>query len=157
MANEFTTYITLYAQKSKNLFFNSFSKNMKMREKTSSLCSKKKTYVNLEKSSTKTKIKWLSLRLLVLVGPNKSMWINSKGLIVMTSLIVLKKDLVCFSSWHASQMRSFLNCKLGMPFTDSLELIQDRWSNKIWHNLLSINQLCNKGFKIVYDDSLAMF
>ena len=44
-------------------------------------------------------------------GPNKFMWINSNGLDVMISLIDFKEDLVCFPSWHASQMRSFSNFK----------------------------------------------
>ena len=49
-----------------------------MYEKASSLYSKKKIHVNLEKSSTKiktktkTKIKQLPLRLSVFVGPKKS-------------------------------------------------------------------------------------
>ena len=55
MVNEFTTSITPYAQNQKNFFFlNSFLKTSK-REKASSLCFKKKTHINLEKSSTKTK------------------------------------------------------------------------------------------------------
>jgi len=44
----------------------------------------------------------------------------------MISLIDLKEDLVYFSSWYASQIRSFLNFKVGIPFTDFLELIRDR-------------------------------
>ena len=57
------------------------------------------------------KTKLFLFKLLILVGPNKSMWINSNDLDVMISLIAVKEDLVYFSSWHASQMRSFLNFK----------------------------------------------
>ena len=97
-------------------------------EKARSLCSKKKTQVKWEKLSTKIKTKRFSLRPLVLIGPNKSIWINSKGLDVI-SLIVLKEDFVCFPSWHASHIWSFSNFKQGIPFTTSLLLILDRQTN----------------------------
>jgi len=75
-----------------------------------------KTNVYLEKSSTRTKMKQLPLRLLILVGPNKSMWINSNGLDIMIFLIALKEALVCFSIWHTSQMRSFQTLNKEYPF-----------------------------------------
>jgi len=68
------------------------------------------------------------------------MCINSNSLDIMISLIGLKEDLVCFPSWHASQMRSFSNFKYGIPFTDPLELILDRWSKDTWPNLLFHSQ-----------------
>ena len=86
----------------------------------------KKNPCKLEKLSTKIKINRLPLRVLILIGPNKSICINSKGLDIMISLIDLKEDLVCFSSWHASQMRSFSNSKVGIPFIDFLKLIRNR-------------------------------
>ena len=116
----------MYNQKKIQLFFEKH-KNAKMFH----VCvSKKKTHVSLEKSSIRTKTRRFSLRLLVLVRPNKSICINSRDLDIIISLIDLKEDLVCFLSWHASQMRSFSVFKLGMSFTIFLELIRDRWSKE---------------------------
>ena len=103
MVNEFTTSSLLRHKIEKSFSFSTlFLKTLKC-EKTLFLCSKK-NHVNIEKSLTKTKTNQFSLRLLVLVRPNKSMCISFKGRDVMISLIDLKEDLVCFSGWHASQM-----------------------------------------------------
>jgi len=42
----------------------------------------------------------------MLTGPNKSIWINSKGLEVETMSLVLKDDLTIFPFWHAPQSAS---------------------------------------------------
>jgi len=47
-------------------------------------------------------------------------------------------------------MRSFSNFKWGIPFTDFLELVLDRWSKETWLNLLCHNQEFSlKAFKHV--------
>ena len=67
-------------------------------ENASSLCVKNKTQVYLGKPSTTTNPYFLPLRLIVLVGPNKSKCNSSRGLDIDTTFFDLKDFLVCFSN-----------------------------------------------------------
>ena len=98
LVNELTTFITSYFQNRKTFFFlNSYWKNLKMR-KSLIFVFQKENPSETRKTSTKTKTYLLPFKLLVLVGPKRSTWINSNGLVDMMSLIGLKEDMVCFLS-----------------------------------------------------------
>ena len=58
-------------------------------------------------------------KLVVLVGPNKSKWSNSKGLEVDIASLDLNDDLYCLLSWQATQTLSDSNLSLGSPLTSS--------------------------------------
>lgn len=66
----------------KDMFSNSPPWSLLTTSKDSSLCFKKNSHVNLEKSSKITNPYLVPLRLVVLTGPNKSMWRSSSGLLV---------------------------------------------------------------------------
>ena len=62
-------------------------------------------------------------RLDVANGPNKSIWINCKGLEVLIWFLGLKLRFICFPNWHASHTLSLTNLIWGIPLTSSLDEI----------------------------------
>ena len=79
----------------------------------------KKIYVKREKSLIITKLYHFPPKLVVLVGPNKSMCNNYNGLEVETISLDLNDTFVCLPSWHASQILSFSKFNLGKLVTNS--------------------------------------
>ena len=67
------------------------------------------------------------------------MWVNSKGLDVMISLIVLKEDLVFFKLARIANAVLF-KFQIRNIFHHFLSVNSNRWSNEIRHSLLCHNQ-----------------
>ena len=64
----------------------------------------------------------LPLWLCNLIGPHKSICINSSGLEVVTTFFGLKDDLTCFPLVQGSQISSLRNFIGGNPLTRSFDL-----------------------------------
>ena len=68
-------------------------------------------------------------KLIVLDGPNKSIWSNSRGFVVETTFLLWKEFLICFPLSHASQnlfsQTWVLGCQLLSPFL--LDDWDDAW------------------------------
>ena len=73
--------------------------------------------MNLEKSSITTSPYFLPPKHMVLVGPNKSKYNNSRSLDVDTTFFDLKDFLICFPNWHPSQILSSSKLIYGISLT----------------------------------------
>ena len=62
---------------------------------------------------------FLPSKLVVLIGPNKFKYSNSRGLEVDTKFFDLKDFFVCFSNCHALQILSSSKLIYGIPSTKS--------------------------------------
>ena len=79
--------------------------------------SKKYVHVNLEKSSTQTKMYLVPPKLSVCIGPTRSMWRSFRGSLVERYLPFLCMLLVCFPCWQGPQTPLAFFPSLGRPRT----------------------------------------
>ena len=93
--------------------FWSLFENVLKASQASSLWIRNITHVNLEKSSTITRPYFLLLRLVVLVGPNRSRCKNSSDLVVDTTLLLWKELLAYLPLRQNLQVESFSKLILG--------------------------------------------
>ena len=119
--------------------------------KASNLCLKNCTQVILVKSSMQS-IKYLWPWILyVLVGPQKLVWTNSRGLLAKNSLD-LKDDMIFLPFWQGYIWLYGLDM-LGKSPTDLFALILTKLSKFMWPNLLCHNQL-ESSWLIMHEPSL---
>ena len=109
--------------------------------KASFLEDKKSTHVYLEKLSTMTKPYDLPPRLVVLVGPKRSMWSSCKGLEVETQFFYLKEIFLCFPLTHASHNLFRSKDNLGNLTTRLFWQSLDMTYMLAWPSLLCYSQL----------------
>ena len=103
---------------------------------------KKDTNENLEKSSTTTRT-YLFLPLFSMrIGPMKSIWKRSKGLVVLIPSILLFELFTCLPFMHLPQIDLGWPLYLGIPPTPSLFTMWTKsllliWPNLLYHSLMA--------------------
>ena len=100
------------------------------------------TQVNMEKSSPMTRSYFLPSRLVVLVGPKRSICKSLSDLVVETTFLLWKVLLVYLSLWQYSQVKSLTKLILIKPLTSSFWEISEinfrwAWSSFLCHNHFS--------------------
>src|SRR4029077_17422652 len=107
--------------------------------KVSDFSLRKYVHVNLEKSSTQTKMYLFPPKLSVCMGPMRSMWRSSRGSLVERYFPFLCMLLVCFPCWQGPQIPLAFFPSLGRPRTHSnfprvLKSLKFMWPSLSCHN-----------------------
>ena len=107
---KFTTSITTNTNNGWIFFlFNSFAEDIENMKKPHLYVQERKPCVSWIVIDKHTHTQCVPPKLLVLIGPNMSICVNSKGRVDTISLICLKEVFVYFPNWQALQIWSFSN------------------------------------------------
>src|SRR5579862_750269 len=111
--------------------------------KVSDFSLRKYVHVNLEKSSTQTKMYLFPPKLSVCMGPMRSMWRSSRGSLVVRYLPFLCMLLVCFPCWQGLRTPLAFFPSLGRPRTQLNFPRVHRSLKFMWPSLSCHNSICS--------------
>ena len=111
--------------------------------RASDLCRRNLTQVNLEKSSTNTKMYCFPATLSGEIGPIRSIWINSRTRFELIWDTCLCWTLICLPLQHAPHMLSVCSVRAGTPLTTSAFTSLERPLVFMWPSFLCQSSVCD--------------